>query len=200
MKPLISFDKENMQSVRYMPAWNHNSGTGVAGLIGLCFDIYHLNAHASKWVEIGSYIGESALIFASFDYVKQIDCVDPFIIGAKIKDKEERFKERLSYFMRSGKEKVFLHKETSESYAQKVKDYSLDVVYIDGDHKYASVLNDLDLWYPKLKSGGFLCGHDYNKRPNHKHVGVRQAVDEFLDFHNLEIFKTYCDNSFLVKV
>jgi len=200
MKPHTNFDKENMQSVRYMPAWNRNSGTGIAGLISLCFDIYHLNANASNWVEIGSYIGESALIFASFDYVKKIDCVDPFIVGSKIKDKEKRFKERLSYFMRSGQEKVLLHKETSESYAKKVKDYSLDVVYIDGDHEYTSVVNDLYLWYPKIKNGGFLCGHDYSKKPKHKHVGVTQAVDEFVDLHNLNIFKRYCDNSFMIRV
>lgn len=196
----MNFDKENMQSVRYMPAWNPNSGRGIAGLIGLCFDIYNFNPNASRWVEIGSYIGESALIFASFDYVQRLDCVDPLIVGNKIKDKEKRFKERLNYFMRSGKEKVFLNKETSESYAKKVNDSSLDVVYIDGDHKYSSVINDLHLWYPKIKSGGFLCGHDYSKRPNHKHVGVNQAVDEFINFNDLKIFKTYCDSSFLIRV
>lgn len=194
----MNFDRENMESIRYMPVWNPNNGTGIAGLIGLCFDIYNLNPNASRWVEIGSYIGESALIFASFDYVQRLDCVDPLALGTKIKDKEKRFKERLSYFMRPGKEKVFLNKETSESYAKKVDDSSLDVVYIDGDHKYSSVTNDLHLWYPKIKSGGFLCGHDYSKRPNHRHIGVNKAVDEFIDFHNLEIFKTYCDTSFLI--
>ena len=196
----MNFDRENMQSIRYMPVWNPNNGTGIVGLIGLCFDIYNLNPNASRWVEIGSYIGESALIFASFGYVQRLDCVDPLVVGTKIKDKEQRFKERLHYFMRRGKEKVFLNKETSESYAKKVDDSSLDVVYIDGDHKYSSVVNDLDLWYPKIKSGGFLCGHDYSKRPDHRHVGVNQAVDEFVDFHGLEIFKTYCDTSFMIRV
>jgi cephalosporin hydroxylase len=192
----MNFDKENMQSVRYMPAWNRNSGTGIAGLIGLCFDIYHLNPNASRWVEIGSYIGESALIFAAFPYVKRLDCVDPLVIGSKIKDKEQRFKERLIFF----KSKVTFHKTTSEIYSKEVEDNSLDVVYIDGDHKYPSVINDLDLWYPKIKNGGFLCGHDYSKRPNHRHSGVTKAVDEFVDFHGLEIFKTYCDTSFLIRI
>lgn len=196
----MNFNKENMESLRYMPVWNRNSGTGIAGLIGLCFDIYLLNPNAAKWVEIGSHIGESALIFASFSYVQRLDCVDPLIIGNKTKGKEKRFEERLHYFMRSGKEKVFLHKQTSEIYSKEVEDNSLDVVYVDGDHKYPSVLNDLDLWYPKIKSGGFLCGHDYSKRPNHKHVEVNQAVDEFVDFHGLEIFKTYCDTSFMIRV
>ena len=37
--------------------------------------------------------------------------------------------------------------------------------------------------------GGFLCGHDYMG----KHKGVDQALNEFVDHHGLQIFKTYRD-------
>lgn len=52
-----------------------------------------------------------------------------------------------------------------------VPDESLDFVFIDGDHSYASVMADIEAWTPKLKPGGVLCGHDYGVVS-----GVTQAV------------------------
>jgi len=58
----------------------------------------------------------------------------------------------------------------------------LDFVYIDGLHDYASVREDIHDWFPKLKSGGILCGHDYNET----NPGTIQAVDEFAEESGLE--------------
>jgi hypothetical protein len=85
-------------------------------------------------------------------------------------------------------------------------DESLDFVYIDANHKYDFVKQDLELWYPKVRKGGVFSGHDYfrmnwydgNFAPNgkDKHIwsglrtdgtysfyhgvfGVVSAVDEF---------------------
>ena len=41
------------------------------------------------------------------------------------------------------------------------KDYSLDFVYIDANHTYESVFEDINLWYPKVKIGGIVAGHDF---------------------------------------
>lgn len=48
-----------------------------------------------------------------------------------------------------------------------------DVAYVDGDHTYEGVLRDLKAWYPLVRSGGILCGDDYDW------AGVKQAVTEF---------------------
>lgn len=40
-------------------------------------------------------------------------------------------------------------------------DRSLDFVFIDGDHQFESVKNDIQCWLPKIKKGGVLAGHDY---------------------------------------
>ena len=40
-------------------------------------------------------------------------------------------------------------------------DDSLDFVYIDARHDYTSVLEDMRLYWPKLRSGGIFAGHDY---------------------------------------
>ena len=40
------------------------------------------------------------------------------------------------------------------------REKSLDLVFIDGDHSYQSVKNDIEAWRDKIKPGGVLCGHD----------------------------------------
>jgi hypothetical protein len=50
---------------------------------------------------------------------------------------------------------------------------SVDMVFIDGGHRYEDVWGDIEAWLPKTRK--LLCGHDYN----HKHwPGVVQAVEE----------------------
>jgi MMP 1-O-methyltransferase len=63
-----------------------------------------------------------------------------------------------------------------------------DMVYIDGGHGFETCLNDLVAYWPKIKPGGILAGHDYwsdkkmEERPNWSHFpGVRKAVDTFSD-------------------
>lgn len=60
----------------------------------------------------------------------------------------------------------------------------VDFVYIDADHSYDGVWRDLVAWYPMIKEGGILGGHDYG------HVnfpGVKQAIDEFFRRFGWEI-------------
>jgi len=49
-----------------------------------------------------------------------------------------------------------------------------DVVYIDADHTYAAVKQDIEDWLPKIKHGGVICGHDYGGT----YKGVKRAVSE----------------------
>ena len=51
-----------------------------------------------------------------------------------------------------------------------------DYVYIDANHTEASVLEDMRLWYPKVKSGGVLGGHDMG---DVNFPGVEKAVIRF---------------------
>jgi hypothetical protein len=66
-------------------------------------------------------------------------------------------------------------RQSSERAAQIIPD-GLDFVYIDGDHTYEHVLQDLRLWYAKLKPGGILAGHDIY---TFHHPGVTAAVVTF---------------------
>ena len=71
-----------------------------------------------------------------------------------------------------GKRAVPMVMESRQA-CESFEDNSLDFVFVDGDHSYEGVKEDIDIWLPKIKTGGYICGHDYDSRP-----GVRQAVDE----------------------
>ncbi len=43
---------------------------------------------------------------------------------------------------------------------EQIPDASLDICFIDADHIYAGVKRDIELYLPKVKPGGILCGHD----------------------------------------
>jgi hypothetical protein len=59
-------------------------------------------------------------------------------------------------------------------------DASLDFAFIDADHTYAAVRADVRAWWPKVRPGGVLTGHDYGARRDLKGSwGVRRAVDEW---------------------
>lgn len=45
--------------------------------------------------------------------------------------------------------------------AKHFQDGTLDAVLIDADHSAEAVGKDITAWWPKVKSGGYLCGHDY---------------------------------------
>ncbi len=40
-------------------------------------------------------------------------------------------------------------------------DQSLDFVYLDARHDFQGVFSDLIAWWPKLRIGGVIAGHDY---------------------------------------
>jgi hypothetical protein len=66
-------------------------------------------------------------------------------------------------------------------------DESLDAVFIDASHFYKDVLDDIKHWYPKVKKGGKISGHDYVAGHKGSEVGVIRAVNEFFAGKNLEI-------------
>jgi predicted O-methyltransferase YrrM len=77
---------------------------------------------------------------------------------------------------------------TSEQAAHAMPDNTLDFCYIDADHSYDGVKKDLNIWLPKVKSGGIICGHDYVKDGNLYNkadgsliglFGVQRAIKEF---------------------
>lgn len=87
-------------------------------------------------------------------------------------------------------------------------DHSLDFIYLDADHSYEGVKNDLAQAWRLVRYGGFIAGHDYSLNAekcvdasHYKNFGVKQAVDEFLDEHDLMLYGIAMDGytSFVIK-
>ena len=81
---------------------------------------------------------------------------------------------------------VKIHRKTSERAAASFCDNYFDWIYIDADHSYEAVKKDLNLWYQKIKPGGFLCGDDFAINERLK-WGVIPAVKEFVEKNNLDL-------------
>jgi len=85
----------------------------------------------------------------------------------------EKAKERVSKF---GDKAVILRGLSTEM-CNSVADNSLGLVYIDCDHSYDGVMNDLKAWWPKVVEGGIIAGHDYLNTA----YGVYDAVKDFTE-------------------
>lgn len=67
---------------------------------------------------------------------------------------------------------------------------TFDAVYIDADHAEESVRADIEAWWPLVRSGGILSGHDYGEYGTLKGFGIVPAVNDFVDRHELELLLT----------
>ena len=61
-------------------------------------------------------------------------------------------------------------------------DLSLDFVYIDGNHDFQNVTNDIVEWGKKVRIGGIVSGHDYVRHlflPHRAIIQVKEVVDAY---------------------
>jgi predicted O-methyltransferase YrrM len=134
------------------------------GLKHLC-DWANGQGAIGRAVEIGSYSGEGTVVIAK--HFKEVMAVDPWLNGYDINDRAsqqcpmkfvfEAFQERTTPLGN-----VLYSRGKSLDALQFFKDGELDLVYIDGDHRYEGVLADLNGWRPKLRAGGIMAGHDWS--------------------------------------
>jgi predicted O-methyltransferase YrrM len=134
------------------------------GLANLCKWANEKGA-TGKAVEIGSYSGEGTMILAK--YFKHVLAVDPWLNGYDINDVASSqcpMKFVLAKFHENTKDfdNVSYSQSKSLDALDFIKDGELDLIYVDGDHRYEAVLADLKGWLPKLRAGGVMAGHDWS--------------------------------------
>ncbi len=76
-----------------------------------------------------------------------------------------------------------LIKDTSMNAVRRIPDGSLDFVYIDANHSYDYVMEDLINWTKKVRKGGIVSGDDYY---NFRGAGVVGAVDDYTKAHGIK--------------
>jgi hypothetical protein len=74
-------------------------------------------------------------------------------------------------------ERTHLIRDYTVNAADQIADRSVDFVFIDADHTYGGVKEDIAAWAPKVREGGALMGHDAGDA---KFPGVTQAINELL--------------------
>lgn len=151
-------------------------------------------------VEIGTHRGFFAARFLS-QWPGVLHCIDPWesteeyayqeqFLPDKAETREFDYYEAKMVLARFGSRAVLL-KTTSTKALQFFQNDQLDFVYVDGDHSEKAVLEDLLTWYPKVRSGGIIAGHDIvmpNESGGLWAPGIQRAVNEFARFHNLTVY------------
>lgn len=98
------------------------------------------------------------------------------------------------------KDRIEIIKKYSSDAINDFENESLDFVYIDANHKYEAVLQDINLWYPKIKKCGLLAGHDcIDDVSVWGMFGVYSAVNEFCKNNSLSYTTGPCKSWYIWK-
>jgi hypothetical protein len=95
---------------------------------------------------------------------------------------EDRARKRLLQYPN-----VIIIREWSMDAVKRFGDESLDFVYIDADHRFEYVTNDIAEWSKKVRTGGIISGHDYTQSRNRKatYCHVKNVVDAWTYAHGI---------------
>ncbi len=144
----------------------------------------------SVGAEIGVKEGQtSAVLLSRLPGLRTLYCVDPWHYypgydsdraGRRIEWPSQRLLDRayrrFSRRVAPFRDRVVVVRAFSREAAGTMADGALDFVFVDANHAYEYAREDIALWWPKVREGGTLLGHDYG-RWSHA-WGVKRAVDE----------------------
>jgi predicted O-methyltransferase YrrM len=164
---------------------DENGVNRTQGLFMMCEDIIKPNYVIA---EIGSFGGVSSEVLAL--HCEKLYCIDTwedwsgdgFIYVAM--DKFDKMRSLYSHIDK-------LHMRGDEA-SKLFEDEYFDLVYIDASHSYDDVMNDIKIWIPKVKYGGYLAGHDYLEG-----VDVLCVVNDF--FGKTHSITRYPDSTWVIK-
>lgn len=136
----------------------------------------------TKGVEVGVADGRYSEILCERVPGLDLVCVDPFYRKGHF----ERATERLQKY------DVSIIRKTSMEAVQEFRDGFFDFVFIDGNHQFDYVMEDIIGWARKVRKGGIISGHDYY----HFHTsGVIEAVNAYCEANRINLNLTSWDYS-----
>jgi len=154
-------------------------------------------------VELGTDRGYNAHSILDNLDVKNIYLVDPYLSQEKIgkhlglgfarTGSEAAFKQAQRQVNKYENKVTFIRKLSTEAIDDIPND--IDFLYIDAVHEKEWVEKELELYYPKMKKGGIIGGHDAYA----DFIGVMQAVVEFTNKHDIKLYGKDVDFWFVVK-
>lgn len=145
-------------------------------------------------VELGVWTGKSTMAMgeAAKERGHRVYAVDHFLGSPSDETKDLSLKRDIAYEFQQNVSKFGLShwvQTLQWDSRELVKLWSLpiDFLFIDGDHEYSSVIDDIYGWTPHVKIGGVISGHDYDI------PGVQRAVNECFNEFSVE------DNIWITK-
>jgi len=141
------------------------------------------------YLEIGSYVGASALLMLNHHYPTSVICVDPLSLPSSHfgggQSQDQTLLKNLQKLSANSNFQIAKAKSQDPQllaalYAQKVQ---IDILFIDGDHRFDAVLSDFFLYSPLVNSGGFIVFDDYcdsDHSPDVR-VAVDLLVERYID-------------------
>lgn len=135
--------------------------------------------------EIGVAEGKNSLNFYQHIPNLQLTCVDPWSVYHE--NPRAHPKEAQEECYRQSRETLeplgaTLKRGKSMDVVRDIHNETLDFVYIDGNHVFDFVMQDLIEWSKKVRSGGIVSGHDYYR---FKGAGVVDAVNAYTAAHQI---------------
>lgn len=154
-----------------------------------------------RGVEIGVFEGENVLLLCDSLEFELLYLVDPYLKYVEYTNYCGYSQEEWSGIERGmrvslnigddgcgnyrGRPLRFI-KALSSVAVSEVDDGSLDFVYADGNHEYEYIKEDIKLWYPKLKVGGWMMGHDWPVSEDSIYMSIKRAATEFVEENDLK--------------
>lgn len=146
-----------------------------------------------RMIELGSFAGESADIFASCDAVSNIQCIDAWN-GVLDVDMGEwdmtKAEDMFDEVVKKHQGKITKYKGTVEMFLMDNPDVRPALWYIDAAHDYRTV--KYNIFAALSTQPEFISGHDYNSQ----HAMVMKAVDEVLGVPD----KVFADSSWIKRL
>ena len=137
--------------------------------------------------EIGVWNGEFSEMFCKLGLKHY--AIDPWMgysgyVAAgknRLEAKYEQTKKRLLPY-----KNCTIIRKTSMDALSNFKDGSLDYVYIDGNHGFRYIAEDILEWPKKVRKGGVISGHDYVYFPDSTDSYVKYVVDTYTQAFNIQ--------------
>jgi predicted O-methyltransferase YrrM len=169
----------NMPIVTYMRRRRRTMGE-VASFMGLAEMLRDMECRSG--VEVGTYLGDSAVRWCTVNPKLRLTCVDPYrpYNARPLAENQEEIYQT-AYKKLESYNATIMRLPSAEAVG-KFADGSLDFVFIDGDHAFDAVMLDLILWVPKVRPGGMVLLHDYTILQG---PGVVRAVDAYTYCHSV---------------
>ncbi len=148
-------------------------------------------------VEIGIAGGHfTKQIVATWKTLSRLYCVDPWKHFPEGYDdacnlSQETQDERYLQFLKDTQNdrRIATIRMMSHEASAQFDNEAVDFIYLDANHSFTAVMQDLTCWWPILKPGGIFAGHDYYDGNKFGH-GVKPAVDAFAADRGITVHKT----------